>query len=489
MRQLKLTLLALVLAAPVGAQSPVPSTLTLEEAVRLAKQNNPSYLEQLEGRRRAGNAVRNAYGAFLPSASTSMGGSFRQGKAQFFQGVAFGSNANTLSSSWSLNVSERLSASTFTNLRRSQSMEDASYQDAASAEQQLVSNVTQQYLFVLQAAARAVLQDSLVGNNQLQLDLAKAKAGVGSATSLDVARAEVAVGQQQVAALRAKNTADLAILQLFQLLGVDKPETVNLTSQFVVTEPRVSVQQLLQTAQSANPALKSLKFRESAAQSSYRAAQGAYIPSLSLSASFGGTAQKYTDDNYLVSQGMASAESSRRSCFTTDSLRRGAGMPSITAQCNAIVFTDAQANAARDANSQYPFKFTSNPYSVSLGLSWDLFDGFSRETQLQDAVSTRQDAKYRVRAEELKLTADVTSGYTTLMASYRTFQLQEQNAASARSNLQLAQERYRVGLISLVDLQQTRSDFSTAETNRIDALYEFHRSFAALEAAVGRPLR
>ena len=134
MRQLKLSLLALCLAVPGGAQTSVPTTLTLEEAVRLAKQNNPGYLQQLEGRRRAENGVRNAYGAFLPSASSTLGGSFRQGKTQYFQGVAFGSNANTLSSSWSLNVSERLSASTFTNLRRSQSLEDASFQDAASAE-------------------------------------------------------------------------------------------------------------------------------------------------------------------------------------------------------------------------------------------------------------------------------------------------------------------------------------------------------------------
>jgi outer membrane protein len=488
MRPLKLTLLTLAFALPVGAQS-VPTTLTIEEAVRLAKQNNPGYLQQLEGRRRASNAVRNAYGAFLPSAGTSMGGSFRQGKTQFFQGVAFGSNANTLSSSWSLSVSERLSVGTFTNLRSAQSMEEASFQDAASAEQQLVSGVTQQYLFVLQSAARATLQDSLVGLNQLQLDLAKAKAGVGSATSLDVARAEVAVGQQQVAALRARNTADLAVLQLFQQIGIDKPENVTLTSTFQVTEPTLSVQELLQTARSSNPSLKGLRFREDAAQASYRAAQGAYIPSLSLSASFGGTAQKYTDDNYLVSQGMATTASSRSSCFTTDSLRRGAGMPAITAQCNAIQFTDIQAQSLRDQNNQFPFKFTSNPYSMSLGLSWDLFDGFSRETQLQNAASSKQDARYRVRSEELRLTADVTAGYTTLVAALRTFRLQEQNAAAARSNLQLAQERYRVGLISLVDLQQTRSDYSTAETNRIDALYEFHRSFAALEAAVGRPLR
>ena len=134
MRYLKLTLLALVLAAPLGAQG-VPTTLTVEEAVRIAKQNNPTYLEQLIGRRRAENAVRNAYGAFLPTAGTSMSSSFRQGKPQFFEGVAFGSNSDILSSSWGLNVSARLSSFTFTNLRRTQQNEEAAYADAASAEQ------------------------------------------------------------------------------------------------------------------------------------------------------------------------------------------------------------------------------------------------------------------------------------------------------------------------------------------------------------------
>jgi outer membrane protein len=489
MRLLKLSLLALAVVAPLGAQSTVPPTLTLEEAVNIAKRNNPTYLEQLNGRRRAENAVRNAYGAFLPTASTGMNSSFRQGKPQFFEGVSFGSNSDILSSSWSLNFNYRLSSNTFTNLRRSQQNEDAAFADATSAEQQLTSSVTQQYLLVLQTAARAVLQDSLIALNQLQLDLAKAKSVAGSATSLDVARAEVAVGQQQVAALRARNSADLALIQLFQNMGVNKPEVVSLTSSFNVTEPTVTLAGLLQTAESANPTLKSLRFRELASHTTYRAAQGGYLPSLNLSAGFGGTSQKYKDSEYLVGQGQASVAGARAECFMTDSLRRGAGMPAITAQCNSIQFTDAQAAALRDQNNQFPFKFTSNPYSLNLGLSFNLFDGFNRETQVQDAAAGRQDARYRVRAEELRVNTEVTSGYTTLIAAYRTFRLQEQNAAAARSNLQLAQERYRVGLISLVDLQQTRSDFSTAETNRIDALYEFHRSFAALENAVGRPLR
>ncbi|MEA3245707.1 MAG: TolC family protein [Gemmatimonadota bacterium] len=490
MRFLKLTAMALVVAtaAPLGAQQ-VPASLSLEDAIGLAKRNNPTYLQSLNARRRAGNAVRNAYGAFLPTANTSLGASYRQGKPQFFAGVAFGSNSDILSSSWGLNFNLGLSANTFANLRTSQANEDAADSDARTAELSLVSGVTQQYLLVLQTEARATLQDSLVKSTQLQLDLARAKAGVGSATSLDVMRAEVAVGQQQVAALRARNLADVTMLQLFQQLGVPKPDSVVLTSRFTVTQPTMKVDALLEMARQSNPTLASLQHREQAAQSSYRAAQGAYLPSLSASASFGGYSQQYKDENYLVNQAAAQTASSRASCFTTDSLRRGAGLAGITAQCSAIQFTDAQATALRDANNSFPFRFTSNPYNLSLGISLPLFDGLSRETQLQNASAGRQDAVYQVRAQELKMTADVTSAWTTLMAGYRTFQLQEQNAQAARAALELAQERYRVGLNSLVDLQQARSDFATAETDRIDALYEFHRSFAALESAVGRTLR
>lgn len=490
MRFLKLTAMVLVVAAavPLGAQQ-VPASLSLEDAIGLAKRNNPAYLQSLNARRRAGNAVRNAYGAFLPTANTSLGASYRQGKPQFFAGVAFGSNSDILSSSWGLNFNFGLSANTFANLRTSQANEDAADSDARTAEQALVSGVTQQYLLVLQTEARAALQDSLVKSTQLQLDLAKAKAGVGSATSLDVMRAEVAVGQQQVAALRARNLADVTMLQLFQQLGVPKPDSVVLTSHFTVTQPTMQVDALLEMARQSNPALASLQFRERAAQSTFRAAQGAYLPSLSASASVGGYSQQYKDGNYLVNQAAAQAASSRANCFTTDSIRRGAGLSAITSQCNAIQFTDAQATALRDANNSFPFKFTSNPYNLSLGVSLPLFDGLSRETQLQNASASRQDVAYQVRAQELKMTADVTSAWTTLMAGYRTFQLQEQNAQAARAALELAQERYRVGLNSLVDLQQARSDFATAETDRIDALYEFHRSFAALENAVGRTLR
>ncbi|MFI5310840.1 MAG: TolC family protein [Gemmatimonadales bacterium] len=479
----------LAIAQAAGAQSSVGPTLTLDDALSLAKKNNPLYLQSLNGRDRAGTALRSAYGTLLPSASSSFQTGFRQGKPQFFGGVQFGANSDQISSSWGLSFNYSISAGALNALKAFKAQVDASDRDVTGSEQALRASVTQQYIAALQLTARAELQDSLVLSNQLQLDLAKAKAGVGAATSLDVKRAEVAIGQNQVASLRAHNLADVAVLQLFQLLGVAMPPSVKLTSTFRVDEPKLDVAQLLDLAGKDNPALRALQSREEAASSSYRAAQSLYSPTLSLSAQLGGNAQQYTNSDYLVNQSRSQTAQSQASCFVQDSLRRGAGMPSIAGVCNNIVFTDAQAQSIRAGNSNFPFRFTSNPYTLSAGLSLPLFDGFTREQRVEDAASNRSDARYNVRAQQLKLTADVTSAYTTVVADYRAVRQQEINSARALEALQLAQERYRVGLNSLVDLQAARADYQQAESDRIDAIYEYHRAYSALESAVGRPLR
>ena len=489
MHKLLVALLLSGIAGPLTAQAAPGPALALDDALLLAKQNNPLYLQAINGRRRSEDALRAAYGTLLPTASASLGSGYRQGKPQFFQGVAFGANSDVLSSSWGLNFNYSISPGALSALRSQKAQLEASEFDVTGADQSLKASVTQQYIFTLQTQARAALQDTLVIANQLQLDLARAKAGVGSATSLDVKRAEVGVGQQQVAALRAHNVADVAILQLFQQIGVPMPASVKLTSAFVIAEPTMQVGQLLDMAKTDNPALRALKAREISAAASYRGAQSQYIPSLSANAALGGFTQKFKDGEYLVNQGRNSALGAQASCFSTDSLRRGAGLPSIAQQCGLIQFTDAQANALRSTNDAFPFRFTSNPYNLSLTLSLPLFDGFVREQRIQDAATTRSDARYSIRAQELKLTADITSAYTTLVADYRAVRQQEINVQSAREALQLAQERYRVGLNSLVDLQAARSDYETAEAGRIDAVFEYHRAYSALESAVGRTLR
>lgn len=489
MRHILTALVVSAVALPAAAQSAPASTLTLDEAISIAKKNNPVYQQQLSGRTRAVLALRSAYGAFLPGADASFGSGYRQGKPEVFGGVAFGATSDLISSSWGLNFNARLSASTVTEVRRAKANVDAAEADVAAADVALRGAVVSQFLTALQSAANAALQDSLVKKVQLDLEFAKARLDVGSGTSLDIKRAEVAVGQQQVAALRSRNTAEVDQVKLFQQLGVARPGAVTLVMTTPVTAPAFEIGQLMDIARKSNPTLQSFQSRQSAAAQGVRSARGAYTPTVSMGAQLGGYSTQYKNAEVLVASAQNSMLSSQASCFTTDSLRRGAGMSAITSRCTAMQFTPAAAQAIRDANKTFPFDFTSSPYNLSLTVSLPLFDRFGREQRLQEAQIARDNAQLDVRRQELQLAADVASAWTSLQAAYRTVALQEQNAAAAQDALTLAKERYRVGISTFVELVQARNEYERASTDRIGAIYDYHRTWAALENAVGRPLR
>ena len=89
---------------------------------------------------------------------------------------------------------------------------------------------------------------------------------VGAGTSLDVKRAEVGLGTQDVAALRARNAAEVARLQLFQQLGVPMPADVQLSADLPMTLPTFDVEDLLATARRENPTLLAMQARERVAE-------------------------------------------------------------------------------------------------------------------------------------------------------------------------------------------------------------------------------
>jgi outer membrane protein len=494
MRLVACALLALASAVPALAQSrdsaAVAPVLSLQDAITIARRNNPLFLQTRSARERAGAALRSAYGVLLPDVSAGYSNSYREGRPQFFGGQAFGSTSDVISSDAQLNVRASFNGQNQMAPKAQRANLDAAESDVTNAEAVLRFAVIGQYLNVLAAQARAQLNDTLLASAQAQLDLSRARAAVGAATTLDVRRAEVQVGQAQVAVLRERNNIETEKLRLFQQLGVEQPTSVRLTTELPVAEPTLNLQELLASARRQNPALSAAKSRESAAGVGVRQARSAYLPTLSLQTGLSGFTSQERDIESSINQQRASSLQSLSSCLGTDSLRRNAGLPSIANSCSSrFSFTDADAALMRRENSKFPFDFTRDPITFSASLSIPIFNGFQREQRMQEAEATRNDARYNVRAQELRITADVTSGYRNLMTAYQTVQIQTQNSQAAREALALAQERFRVGANTFVDLVQARADFERAESDRINAIYEFHRAYAALENAVGRPLR
>ncbi|MFC1791462.1 TolC family protein [Gemmatimonadota bacterium] len=67
--------------------------------------------------------------------------------------------------------------------------------------------------------------------------------------------------------------------------------------------------------------------------------------------------------------------------------------------------------------------------------------------------------------------------------------IESRNREVAEEQLTLAQERYRMGAASFLELLEAQSSMATAERDFLNARYRFHGAIWALEAAVGERLR
>jgi outer membrane protein len=282
---------------------------------------------------------------------------------------------------------------------------------------------------------------------------------------------------------------DVEKLRLFQQMGVPQAPGVALVTEFRIDPPTFTLDQLLDLARRQNPSIVALRSRERAAELNTKVAKAEYTPTLALSTGWGGNSYQYTDADYLVNQARTGTLASQISCVQNDSIRVRVGLPSADCNGTQYQFTDAQAAAIRSRNSQFPFKFQRSPLAFTASLSIPVFDNFNREERVQRAEVDRDDAMYNVRAKDLALTADVTQAYLTVMTGLQTVALQEQNATKAKEELAYAEERYKVGLATFLDVTTSRGTYEQALIDRVNAVYDYHKNFAALENAVGRPLR
>jgi outer membrane protein len=471
-----------------GTQAPAPTALTLEQAIQTALQNNPAYLTTSNSVRTADAAVHSAYGGLLPGANFQFGSQYQQGGTVNLSGLQLPASGNQLSSYYNLGLSYNLSGASLFAPKQAHANLAAARANVTGAAETLRSTVTQQYITALGAAAQAAVTDTLVQSAQATLDLANAKLQVGAGTILDVRTAEVAVGQAKVNALKAHNAAEIAKLTLFQDMGVPLQPGVQLITNFQVQPLTFTLDSLLQLARRINPQLKASQSTAKAAGAGVTMAHTEYLPSLFLSTGWSAYGHQYTDPNYPVVQQQGFFASQLAGCQQSDSIRVLVGLSSLNCG-QRYQFTPEMADAIRANNAGSLFHFSHQPLSLSAGLQIPIFNGFQREQQVEQAEVTKDNADYQVRQQQLQLATNVTQAFLNIQTDLQTVELQEQNAQKAAEELTFAQEKYKVGTATFVEVTQARGTYTQALSDRVNAIYTYHKDFAALESAVGRPLR
>jgi outer membrane protein len=484
-----LFLLAL-LAVPAHAQQ-APATLTLDEAVQLAKRYNPSYRTIANDAGAADWQVRQAYAQLLPDVSFSSGLSYQMAGTERIGNFEDVARPAAYGSSYQFGASMGISGATFFQMSQAKANRHVTDARIASAEFQLADDVTRQYLAAKRTTDEVTLREQVLETAKEALKLAQARVEAGDKPRLDAAQAEVASGRAEVELVQAQNNARAQRRALLQLIGVEINRDVELTTSMDVFEPKWTLEELVASAMASHPALVAARAAEKAGKASARAASMAYLPSISLSGGVYGYTRATADEGQLISDAEQGVASQKASCEAQNDLnaRLTTPLPGYPKDCSVYVFTPADREAAVASNKLFPFNFTKTPASFSLGISLPIFNGFSRELQTQQARAQAQDASYQARAEELNRRALVANAFDALQTAYKTVALEERNKAVGVESLQLAQGRYAAGAGNIYELMQAQTLKAQADQAQLVAIYAFHESLAQLENAVGRKLR
>lgn len=479
------------------AAQQTPATLTLQEALSLARRHNPGYRAIANDEGVADWSVAEAYASFLPQVSVSSDLSYQLAGTPRIGGLSgedlgLARTPAQYFSSYGINVGMTISGATFFDVARTRAQAKAAAARTAVAGFDLDATITRQYVAALRARDVVTLRQQELSAANEAYKLADARVAAGSAPRLDVTQAEVARGRAEVALLQAENDARAQRLALLREVGVELDREVELTTELVVSEPSFQLESLLEWAMRAHPATVAARASESASVAAARAAKTQYLPRVSLGGGWSGFTRRLGDEKYVLQQARDRADSRVENCEFENELnaRLTSPMPGHSVQdCGRFAYTDAIGREALAANDVFPFGFSEQPPSFGISVSLPLFDGLTRERQLQQARAEADDAKYQRREEELNRRALVINAYHDLMTAYRSVGLEERNAVASAEQLSLATERYRLNAGSILELQQAQAVRAQAEQARLAAMYGYHESLAALEAAVGRPLR
>ena len=487
-------LIALVLPHPseASAQTSPLRALSLDNALRLAHEYNPEFgvqassLETLDWRRRE------TWASFVPQATVSNFFGYTAGGDRQFGDFTLGTRPAQLASVYNLGLSLNLTGAAFLQPRVVDAQERATRAQVDGASAALVDEVTRAYLAVLQADEE--LEQALVEveRTQAYVGEAEAQVAVGAATPLDIRRAETQEGQAEILLLQAQNAVVTTRLALAQILGSEISPEVTLTTAFPIFEPGLETADLIALALAQNPILRASQSEAAATRAQTRMAQTQYLPTVSLSASWTGSVFQADRIDPLVSNALSQISRQYDGCLQDNRISQLLGDP--PGDCAPFdVSNPAVAAAVRSdvdrVNQGFPFSYRTQPVSFSASVSLPLFTGFSRQLQIEEAQVAAANADRQVQAEQLRLRADVGTALRAVQTARRIAELQAGIRDTSAEELRLAQERFRLGLASSIEVVDAQANLSQAERDEISAIYEFHISFAALESLVGVPLR
>ncbi|WP_166925113.1 TolC family protein [Flavobacterium poyangense] len=283
------------------------------------------------------------------------------------------------------------------------------------------------YDLVQQQQQLAALDTTIVISNQ-RLTLAKNRFSIGKASKLEVLNAQVDLNSDQVALLRQKESYANAKILLNQYLARDVQINFKVTD-VVAVDNKLILSDLVDLAQKQNPALETQIINKRIAELQLKQVKADRYPVVRLTTG-------YNFNESESSLGFTSATSSR--------------------------------------GLNYGFNATLN-----------VFDGFNQHRNEKVAKLQIENSQIAIDQQNMILKTQLNTAFQTYLTNLELINLEENNEAIAKQNLEITLDKFRIGTITTIDFRTAQLNYVNAKVRYSNAQYQAKLSEIALKELAG----
>ena len=149
------------------------------------------------------------------------------------------------------------------------------------------------------------------------------------------------------------------------------------------------------------------------------------------------------------------------------------------------------AAATRSIAGERPFKDdhkSSNTWAVGVSASWNIFDSGVTAAQVTEAKAKLRKAEESLAETDEKIRLDVRTAYLNLRAAEQNIKTTEKAVKQAEEDYNIARVRYNAGVGTNLEVMRASDNLTTARMNYSTALYSYNTGKASLDNAMGVPV-
>ncbi|MCK4641346.1 MAG: TolC family protein [Candidatus Marinimicrobia bacterium] len=408
--------------------------LNLHDCINIALEKNPGITIASKQVNAYKSGVRGSYGSILPYVSLgARSNRSTQGPSEY---IAYGTSfitpdTTTLYYSAGVTYSQNIfdGGKWWNNIRLAKNSLNTVIYDQNLVRQSVIANVTGKFYNVLKAKGLLNVYKVSLKNSQEQLVKTEEMYKIGQVAKKDLFKAQVSEGNDRLNVIRQRSMILLAISDLNIAIGQSPNTSVEIYEEEYKTPDFVDKKTAIANAIIGNQEYNSLIAQKTSAFLQYKIAQGDRFPTLS----------------------------------STFSYYRGGPELSRTYE---------------DFNKWWNTDLTFN-------LSFPLFDGFRRKTNIQQKLLNFNIYEDRIEQKKIEIESHIENLILTLNTYREMIEINELNIKSAKEDLRLAQEMYRLNSATLLEVLDAQVTLTRAQGDLITTKYDAKIAEAQLALVMG----